>query len=283
MLLEEFENVPAVIEPTDRSLLSGGEICDTIILSFNGEILERVKQIDGVYEGGYLTNLNGKLPWYIYEKDGSKVAVAMALIGAPMVVGFLEELKARGFKNVIVLGSCGVLDQASQADKIILPSSALRDEGTSYHYAPASDEIAYDETLLLTMENALNKSGIENIRTKVWTTDAFYRETAAKVKRRLEAGAKVVDMESSTIMAWAQYRQANVYQFFYTADYVDHHNHEWDARREQRKADAMTFFEIAFNCWRFGLKLLVTNRYELELLLSGLFFLSSKDSAEYFD
>ena len=59
MLLEEFENVPAVIEPTDRSLPSGGEICDTIILSFNGEILERVKQIDGVYEGGYLTNLNG--------------------------------------------------------------------------------------------------------------------------------------------------------------------------------------------------------------------------------
>ena len=52
-------------------------------------------------------------------------------------------------------------------------------------------------------------------------------------------------MESSAIMAWAQYRQANVYQFFYTADYVDHHNHEWDARREDRKADAMTFFEIA--------------------------------------
>lgn len=57
MLLEEFENVPAVIEPTDRSLLSGGEICDTIILSFNGEIVERVKQFEDVYEGGYLTNL----------------------------------------------------------------------------------------------------------------------------------------------------------------------------------------------------------------------------------
>lgn len=245
MLLEEFENVPAVIEPTDRSLRSGGEICDTIILSFNGEILERVKQIDGVYEGGYLTNLNGKLPWYIYEKDGSKVAVAMATIGAPMVVGLLEELKARGFNNFIVLGSCGVLDQSIQADKIILPSSALRDEGTSYHYAPASDEIAYERSLLLTMEKALDKAGIEHIRTKPWTTDAFYRETAAKVKRRLATGARVVDMEASAIMAWAQYRRANVYQFFYTADYVDHHNHEWDARREDRKADSMTFFEIA--------------------------------------
>ena len=193
MLLEEFENVPAVIEPTDRSLPSGGEICDTIILSFNGKILERVKQIDGVYEGGYLTNLNGKFSWYIYEVDGLKLAVAMATIGAPTVVDFLEELKARGFKNFIVLGSCGVLDQSIQA----------------------------------------------------WTTDAFYRETAAKVKRRLAAGAKVVDMEASAIMAWAQYRQAKVYQFFYTADYVDHHNHEWDARREDRKADAMSFFDIA--------------------------------------
>ena len=245
MLLEEFENVPAVIEPTDRSIRGGGEICDTIILSFNGEIVERVKQFEGVYEAGYLTNLNGKFPWYIYEKEGRKVAVAMATIGAPMVVGLLEELKARGFKNFIVLGSCGVLDQSIQADKIILPSSALRDEGTSYHYAPASDEIAYDETLLLTMEEALNKSGIEHIRTKSWTTDAFYRETADKVKRRLAAGATVVDMEASAIMAWAQFRQAKVYQFFYTADYVDHHNHEWDARHEERKTDAMTFFEIA--------------------------------------
>ena len=201
MLLEEFENVPAVIEPTDRSLLSGGEVCDTIILSFNREILERVKQIEGVYEGGYLTNLNGKLPWYIYEKDGSKVAVSMATIGAPMVVGLLEELKVRGFKNFITLGSCGVLDQSIQADKIILPSSALRDEGTSYHYAPASDEIAYERSLLLTMENALDKAGVEHIRTKSWTTDAFYRETAAKVKQRLEAGARVVDMEASAIMA----------------------------------------------------------------------------------
>ena len=245
MLLEEFENVPAVIEPTDRSLLSGGEICETIILSFNGEVVERIKQMDGVYEGGYLTNLNGKFPWYIYEVDGFKLAVTMATIGASMVVGFLEELKARGFNNFIVLGSCGVLDQSIQADKIILPSSALRDEGTSYHYAPPSDEIAYDETLLLTMEEALNKAGIEHIRTKSWTTDAFYRETVAKVKRRLAAGARVVDMEASAIMAWAQYRLANVYQFFYTADYVDHQNHEWDARREDRKADAMTFFEIA--------------------------------------
>ena len=169
----------------------------------------------------------------------------LAPIGASMTVGKPEELKAKGFQNFIVFGTCGVLDRSIAVDKIILPSSALRDEGTSYHYAPASDEISYDPASLLTMEEALDQAGIEHVRTKTWTTDAFYRETEAKVKRRLAAGAMVVDMEASAIMAWANFRQAKVYQFFYTADYVDHHKNEWDVRREERTADSMTFFEVA--------------------------------------
>lgn len=245
MLLEEFEDVAAVIEPTEKPVHDKGEVCETIILSFNGEILKRLIESEDVYQGGYLKSINGHHPWYIYGQGPSKLAVMLAPIGAPMIVGQLEELVARDFKNFIILGSCGVLDRSIEADKIILPSSALRDEGTSYHYAPASDEIAYDETLLLTMEEALNKSGIEHIRTKAWTTDAFYRETPDKVKRRLAAGAQVVDMEASAIMAWSQFRKSKVYQFFYTADYVDHHNRTWDARHEERTADAMTFFNIA--------------------------------------
>ncbi|NQK93631.1 nucleoside phosphorylase [Streptococcus suis] len=247
MLLEEFEPSPAVIEPTDKAIRGGGEVCETMIFSFNGEIVDRVRQLPESREGGYLESINGCHPWYILERDGLRVAVMLAVVGAPMAVGHLEELKACGFENFIVLGSCGVLDESLAADKIILPSSALRDEGTSFHYAPASDEISYDPALLLTMEKALDQAGIEHVRTKTWTTDAFYRETAAKVKRRLTAGAMVVDMEASAIMAWSQFRQANVYQFFYTADYVDHHNNEWDTRREERNVDCMTFFEIAMD------------------------------------
>ncbi|BCP58939.1 nucleoside phosphorylase [Streptococcus parasuis] len=247
MLLEEFEQSPAVIEPTDKAIRGGGEVCETMIFSFNGEIVDRVRQLPESREGGYLESINGCHPWYILERDGLRVAVMLAVVGAPMAVGHLEELKACGFENFIVLGSCGVLDESLAADKIILPSSALRDEGTSFHYAPASDEISYDPALLLTMEKALDQAGIEHVRTKTWTTDAFYRETAAKVKRRLTAGAMVVDMEASAIMAWSQFRQANVYQFFYTADYVDHHNNEWDTRREERNVDCMTFFEIAMD------------------------------------
>ena len=245
VLLEEFEDVVGVIEPTDRQIIDKGEVCKTIILSFNGEILQGLIESEEVYLGGYLKNLNGQFPWYIYKCDGNRVAVMTALIGAPMVVGQLEELAARGFKNFVILGSCGVLDRLIEADKIVLPAAALRDEGTSYHYAPPGDEIAYDKSLLVELEAIFGKHDIEHIRTESWTTDAFYRETPDKVKRRLTAGAQVVDMEASAIMAWSQFRKAQVYQFFYTADYVDHHNKIWDARREERTADAMTFFTIA--------------------------------------
>ncbi|MGT2785639.1 nucleoside phosphorylase [Streptococcus merionis] len=246
MLLEEFEDGPAIIEPGSPAVQKRAKIiCDTLIYSFNGEIVDRICQKEGVIKGGYLNSLNGHHPWYIYEKDGLKVAIMLATIGAAMAVGQLEELNALGFKKFIVLGSCGVLDKSIAADKIILPASALRDEGVSYHYAPASDEIDYDEALLLTMEKALDKQEIEHVRAKSWTTDAFYRETAEKVKRRLEAGATVVDMEASAIMAWAQFRKVQVYQFFYTADYVDHKRNIWDKRKEERTADVMVFFEIA--------------------------------------
>ena len=223
MLLEEFENVAGVIEPTNR-LQDQDESCETIILSFNGEIVNRLSETGTVRDGGHLKSLNGKQPWYLYEQGENKIAVMLALIGAPVIVGQLEELAA---------------------DKIILSESALRDEGTSYHYAQASDEIAYEEALLTKMENIFDKHGIEHIRSKSWTTDAFYRETPAKVKHRLKAGAQVVDMETSAIMAWSQFRKKKVYQFFYTANYVDHHSQTWDARREERTADPMTFFDIA--------------------------------------
>ena len=161
MLLEEFEDVAAVIEPTEKPVHDKGEVCETIILSFNGEILKRLIESEDVYPGGYLKSINGHHPWYIYGQGPSKLAVMLAPIGAPMIVGQLEELVARGFKNFIILGSCGVLDRSIEADKIILPAPALRDEGTSYHYAPPGDEVTYDESLLIELEAIFDKHNIE--------------------------------------------------------------------------------------------------------------------------
>ena len=51
MLLEEFEDVAAVIEPTEKPVRDKGEVCETIILSFNGEILKRLVEVRGSLSG----------------------------------------------------------------------------------------------------------------------------------------------------------------------------------------------------------------------------------------
>lgn len=52
-----------------------------------------------------------------------------------------------GAGNLLVFGTCGVLDNSIKETSIIIPNSAIRDEGTSYHYAPATNEIALNPTL----------------------------------------------------------------------------------------------------------------------------------------
>lgn len=56
------------------------------------------------------------------------------------MVGF-EEIVAMGAKKFVLFGSCGVLDDDNVKDKLIIAISAVRDEGTSYHYIAPSPEI----------------------------------------------------------------------------------------------------------------------------------------------
>lgn len=248
MLLTEFEPARAVINPEDIFAVKGEmeaeEVCDTIIMPFSGSLFEMVKELDGISYGGYKSNINGKQPWYIYDKEDRKVAVMKALLGGPALVGTLEELKVAGFKNFIIFGTCGVLDGNLESNKLIVPTSSLRDEGMSYHYAPASDEIGYSKEHLAHFTGLLDKLGIPHVSCKAWTTDAFYRETPDKVARRKAAGAQVVDMEWSSVAAWAQFRDASVYHFFYTSDFVDHEG-GWDVREGHEEEDLLRFFDIA--------------------------------------
>ncbi len=55
MLLEEFENTCVTTKSRSWSTVVVGEIADTSF-AFTGEIIERVKQFEDAYEGGYLTN-----------------------------------------------------------------------------------------------------------------------------------------------------------------------------------------------------------------------------------
>ena len=63
-------------------------------------------------------------------------------MGAPLAVGILEELIALGCRKFIACGGAGVLNQAIALGNLVIPASAVRDEGTSYHYLPPSREVS---------------------------------------------------------------------------------------------------------------------------------------------
>ena len=69
---------------------------------------------------------------------------------------------------------------------------------------------------------------------KVWTTDAFYRETRSNMEKRKADGCIAVDMECASAMAMGQFRGVPVYQFFYADDCLD--GDKWDSQDVRRKA-----------------------------------------------
>ena len=80
----------------------------------------------------------GRNPIYEVELDGRRLGIVHPGVGAPLAAGFLEELVARGARSFVACGGAGVLVPDVALGHVIVPTSAVRDEGTSYHYLAPS-------------------------------------------------------------------------------------------------------------------------------------------------
>lgn len=134
-----------------------------------------------------------------------------------------------GFKKFIVCGAAGVLQKGIQVGHLIVPSSAVRDEGVSYHYVEPSREIECNQHALKTIVKLLEKEKIPYIEAKTWTTDAFYRETEDKIALRVSEGCVTVEMEAAAFFAVSQFRGVILGQILFGGD--DLSGVEWDSRR----------------------------------------------------
>ena len=74
--------------------------------------------------------------------DDERVALFHPGVGAPLAAGLLEEVIASGCKKFIACGGAGVLDREIAVGHLIVPTAAIRDEGTSYHYLPPGREVS---------------------------------------------------------------------------------------------------------------------------------------------
>ncbi|MGL6185066.1 MAG: nucleoside phosphorylase [Clostridium chrysemydis] len=243
MILKEFDkNKSAVINAFDivKSIDGFPKIA---VSCFSRVTFDRlVCELKGVKIASTCT-ANMEIPIYKVIYQGLEVALFMSYVGAAGCVAVMEDIFAMGVQKIIAFGTCGVLDLSIEDCSIIIPNRAIRDEGTSFHYAPPSDEIAVNVKYTDLFVNILEKNQLKYTVGKVWTTDGIYRETREKVNLRKSQECICVDMECSAVAALSQFRDKDIFHFFYAADNLD--SEEWDARSLSNEANPLEKDRIA--------------------------------------
>lgn len=250
MLLQEFdESRCAVIDP-QRIVDRIPDFPETVISVFSHPLFQSVADRLGGKVIAEIHDVDGVWPVYAVTYGGKRFAFYKARLGAPACVGHFEEIIAMGARRILLLGSCGVLDRSIGDCGIILPTGAIRDEGTSYHYAPAADIMDVNRRYREKFRQVLAELGYAHVEGITWTTDAFYRETREKAARRKEMGAICVEMECAAMQALCDFRGVEFFQFFYAADNLDHT--EWQPRSlsgsvmaDEKEKIVLLAFELA--------------------------------------
>ena len=201
---------PAMFSPSDTTQKIEGfpEIC---VSTFSRRFFEKFVTLDNVEKIAELHSVNVDTPVYKINYKGKDIAFYQSMVGAPACVGYFEEIIAMGAKKFVLFGSCGVLNDAEVDGRIMIPVSAVRDEGTSYHYAAPSAEIEADP-------------------------------------RCKEAGCLTVEMECASMLAASRYRNIPFIQFLFGADNLSADT--WDIRDLETAGLAGTekYMVLAFEC-----------------------------------
>lgn len=238
----------AVIEPLERfrnrdRIPSGCVLCFFLDVILKHEREGLLKPLLRLRSEGHPVQV------YRLGRGARSLTVAFPGVGAPFAAAVLEELIALGGSRFIVCGGAGVLDGSIPAGRWILPTEALRAEGTSYHYQRRGRFSRPHPAAVAALAKACRVRGQAPLRTRTWTTDAVYRETPAMVRRRRAEGCLVVEMEAAALFAVARFRKVILGQLLYAGDDVS--GSDWDQRGWTRRLDVRTeLFELAVDACR---------------------------------
>lgn len=199
------------------------DVIEKVIAEHDAKMLAKNRWEDGLH------------PIYEITHRGQRLAFLHPGIGAPLSASLLEEAIALGCRKFIACGGCGILEKDITTGHLLVVSSAVRDEGASYHYLPPAREVEADPRGVQVLVDLLTERDVPYLVSKTWTTSAPYRETQGKIQKRRAEGCLAVEMEAAAMMAVAQYRAVPFAQLLYAGD--DLSGAEWDNRSWQTRSD----------------------------------------------
>jgi uridine phosphorylase len=154
----------------------------------------------------------------LYRPRGKETIIVRCHPGGPNVAALLEELSAFGVREFCLWGYCGGIAPGIVPGKIILATSALREDGISSHYLN-DEEDCIGSDWAAEWEKSMYAEGY--MSGTVWSTDALYRETLDKVARYRREGILAVEMEVASCYAVCRKNNLSGAAFLVCSDVLD--------------------------------------------------------------
>ena len=218
MITNSFDDrSPAKINPSDGE---GAVRVDACIITFSWMIEKYVLEAFDCKQIGESRSVTGNTPIWQFDHAGKRFAFFKSYVGAPACVSTIEDTRAIfSTDKYILFGGSGCLNKDIARGRVMVPTAAYRDEGTSYHYASASDYIDIPGSCVV--EAFMKENGLPYAMGKTWTTDAIFRETENNFEARKADGCLSVEMECAGVQAMCQFRGLKLYVFFTSGDLLD--------------------------------------------------------------
>jgi uridine phosphorylase len=245
-----FQPAALLREARRQKNLAAVPVPPVCILDPDGDIVRRLR-------GDGRSTPFAAWPCYHTQLDtftlaGQTVGIVGCAVGAPFAVLVAEELFASGCQLLISLTSSGQITPSCPTPYFIIIDRALRDEGTSYHYATPADFALADPALI---EVAARAAGTTNRRIVVgstWTTDAPFRETAEAIASAQSRGVLAVEMEASALYAFAGATGAAVLCLAHVTNTMGQSGDDFEKGEADGTADALSILEAIVRMHRSG-------------------------------
>lgn len=165
---------------------------------------------------------------YRLETDGICCGIIPRTIGGPYAVLIAEQLRVSGARLILGLTSAGRVAPSLPLPSFVVVTSAVRDEGTSFHYLPPAEKVHCSTPITNVLKEEVRQLGSAVVEGSVWTTDAPYRETTAQLQRYAAAGVLAVEMQAASLFAFAIARKASVGVVAHVTNAVNHQDEQFD-------------------------------------------------------
>jgi len=177
------------------------------------------------------------------------VGIIGCAVGAPFAVLIAEELFASGCRLLLSVTSAGQIVAPAPPPYFVLIERALRDEGTSYHYAAPAEYADANPQLVAAAVAAFARAGQHVLVGASWTTDAPFRETAEAIAAARAKGVLAVEMEAAALYAFARAAGTQVLCLAHVTNTMAQTEHDFEKGEADGTAAALgvleTLLEIA--------------------------------------